>query len=345
MTSLETRTLNENSNQDAIITNSNLEIISEKDQYNLNKLKIGIFENSFETEILLSNLIGLGVKTIDVFGKSNNRLLTDTFLKENNNQLCLYFSETEDPLEYDFTIGRGDSYDFNLTENGISGAIQSCIFADEIRKKVVKLNEFDLPLNKKIEYKNYPIKKQNILAIGAGGIGNYFALASKYLGHNVSFVDFDKFENKNNNRQIFCRPDEYKVKIIENELGFKGYTEKIQDLKLNISEFDVIVGCVDNVDARNHLRELSLEKKLPYFDGGVNTVSGQIKLNPTEFKTTQKYDKNLSCLYKPNPSVVIPNCIIGLQLANVIGQDFSKYSFYFDSFNSNRFWEDSSKIN
>lgn len=313
----------------------NEEIISAEAQHNLNNLNIGIYENGFETEILIDNLIGLGIRDIGLFGEKKNRILSNEFLRENNNLLDLYFEDYGE--KYDFTIG--ENKNFEIQQKGINGGIEAAIVADEIRKKYAPLGQYDDLLTEKIDYNVKKNQRKKVLAIGAGGIGNYFCLGAEYLGHEVRLVDFDSFEPKNANRQIFCRSGFSKVKIIEKELScIEGINNKF-DLDL-ISKFDlekyvpdVVVGCVDNVSTRNLIRKYSLERNIPYFDGGVGTTSGMIQLNPDErMEPKIILDKTeTSCQFKPNPSVVIPNCIIGLKLAECAGQNYDNYEFYFDS--------------
>lgn len=318
------------------------DIISAEAQNQLNSLRIGIYDNNFETEILLANLIGLGVQEIGMFGKREDRLINDNLLLENNHLLDLYFQDYGEA--YDFTIGKGK--DFTINQKGIAGGIEACIIADEIRKQFAPIGEFDSRLNCQLDLQNKPVSKKKVLAIGAGGIGNYFCLGAQYLGHDVTLVDFDVFESKNSNRQIFCEVGRPKVDVISENLScVRGINAKFDEEFISqMGQYvpEVVVGCVDNIPTRNLIQEYAKENNILYYDGGVETIFGQILLNPDQIDDpkTKVSKENRSCQFKPNPSVVIPNCIIGLKLAECAGQIYSEYEFYFDSTMTNRIREE-----
>lgn len=314
----------------------NDQLILAEDQHKLNDLKIGIYENSFESEILIANLVGLGIREIACIGEKKGRLLGDEFLQGNNPVLDLYFEEFGET--YDFKIG-GNNADFRINQKGILGGIETSIIADEIRKKYARIGNCDYALETEIQYDVKDIQRKKVLAIGAGGIGNYFCLGAEKVGHETRLVDYDIFDSTNANRQIFCRVGKPKVEVIEEQLNYVEGINRKFDAQL-IEDFDkegylpeVVIGCVDNTEARNLIRSYALEREIPYFDGGVERTFGSIYLNPEEREVREivQDKKKTSCLYKPHPSVVIPNSIIGLKLAECAGQDFTKYQFHFDS--------------
>lgn len=320
------------------------ELISAEDQNKLSRLSVGIYGNHFPAEILIANLVGLGVQDIGCFGERADRLLPDEFIQKNNSRLDLYFEDFGE--EYDFQINGGDA-DFVLEQTGILGGIEAAVIADEIRKRTAPLSKFDLPLETKLSYDVKGILRRKVLAIGAGGIGNYFCLGAELIGHDVRLVDDDTFEETNKNRQIFCRVGEPKVNVISERLSCVEGIQRKFDLEY-ISELEregylpeVVVGCVDNIPTRNLIREYALEREIPYYDGGVEITFGKIKLSPDKKLLPQKImtKKETSCQYKPNPSVVIPNCIVGLKLAECAGQNYSEYEFYFDSESPSRMRE------
>ncbi|MGM5483767.1 MAG: ThiF family adenylyltransferase [Nanobdellota archaeon] len=225
-----------------------------------------------------------------------------------------------------------------------SRSILATIGVDEIRKSVMKLNDKDKTIKEPLFMNNNKNKFEgrDILVVGAGGIGNYFALGSRYMKDNFRIVDFDSFETKNMNRQVFCDVGKNKGKVISSYFdNFSNIDKKVDKEFLdNLDKPDMVIGCVDNNFTRNILSDYCKEKFIPYLDGGVGITQGQISFNPEKKQVRDVSKEDSSCLYKPNPSIVIPNCIIGLKLSDIIKDDIKEgYRFFFNSFSKNRYEE------
>lgn len=332
---------------------TNLEIMSAEDQHKLNNLKVALLGNNYTSEIAAANLIGLGVKTIGIYGKPNKRFFSDSFLTTRAKHLDLWSEEelTKEKIEtenFEYIIdtrNTSEKFDTNINyfklknTEPIKKCLEATLIVDEIRKQHVKLQKYDTPsscfqtiadrVNKLGNQTRHNKTTKKILAIGAGGIGNYFALGTAINNTPITMMDYDIFEEKNANRQIFCEPGIKKVKAISKILkNVKAIDSKL-DLNYlahlkNKEQPDIIIGCLDNFKTRNLLSQYTKENNILYLDGGVGTTKGQVLQNPDKFQLPKlKPNKEKSCAHVPNPSIVIPNCIIGLYLAHAINYDLN----------------------
>lgn len=344
---------------------NDLSMISAEKQKTIHRSVLGIFGNNFAGEIATINLIGLGVREIYIIGKEEKRNFTDDFLSKNNpsqsvityNDISLSDFLSDGKVDYnsieDFCEDEFITDYIICNGNTLVDKIKSCVTIDNFRKKYAPLDEYDLPemhlhihdLTKKVPRR----KVENVLAIGAGGIGNYFVIGSIGKDYTTRLVDHDTFEEKNACRQIYCRPGKKKVDVIaEHTKNVEPCSEYFDESLIKTFdkegyEPDVVIGCVDNAETRNLLIKYSSEREIPYFDGGVGFTDGQVIYNPTPFKNRLvKHIKDNSCIYKPNPSVIIPNCLMGLYLSEAAEFDLSKHAklnFSFNSLSPNRITE------
>jgi molybdopterin/thiamine biosynthesis adenylyltransferase len=119
-------------------------------------------------------------------------------------------------------------------QGGITSGLIGAIVCDEIRKSVLKLNDDDRNLEKKLTYNLKSLNRfsekddlrynrsedfsgKKVLVVGAGAVGNYVALglAQMRVG-TIDLVDMDCIDKTNMNRQLlfYGRVDEPKVKVL-----------------------------------------------------------------------------------------------------------------------------------
>ncbi|MDO8459974.1 MAG: ThiF family adenylyltransferase, partial [Nanoarchaeota archaeon] len=178
------------------------------------------------------------------------------------------------------------------------------------------------------------VKKAKVLVAGAGAIGNYAALNLALSGFmRIDILDFDSVAYHNLSRQIllYGKVGENKAEVLSERIReISGCKSKHHNLKLSSSSrgfleksnYDLIMGCFDNEMARYELSNLALELEIPYIDGGVSPLSGNLSVYYPGKTACMKCKKSLkptevkvSCQDAPNPSVVIPNIIIGSMMA------------------------------
>jgi hypothetical protein len=326
-----------------------------------------VIGNNKLTDIITANALGIGFTKVYSFGEDTGRTYDVSFFKklhpiadifsgdisllpryDLSNVIDCSTIETERGLCDEAIFVTSDQHEVFVgekqdcgTENLHAGGIGCALAVDSIRKKLV--GEYEPKLKQYLSVS--PVESLRVLAIGCGGIGNYFALNS--YNHDVRMVDFDIFESHNAHRQMFCRPGVAKAERLGNV--FEHITPSISTFDEVYVDFlkkeryvpDVVVGCVDNGQTRNFIREYAASMSIPYFDGGVGTNQGQIIHNPGLFNETEIPKEDRGCARVHDPSIVIPNCIIGMQLANVL--DKSDYAFKFDSLGQNKLYETSTR--
>lgn len=135
---------------------------------------------------------------------------------------------------------------------------------------------------KKLEY-------STVTVVGAGGLGapvlHYLAAAG--IGH-IKIIDYDIVTESNLNRQIlytFRDIGALKAQIAEERLSkqypatvFEGVTERVTDDESIWSclQADLIVCCVDSLEARFSIERLALKYDIPVVDAGIAENDGYV---------------------------------------------------------------------
>ncbi len=177
----------------------------------------------------------------------------------------------------------------------------------------------------------------NICVVGAGALGTFVGLGLALLGlGRITFIDPDVVDETNLNRQVlfYGAIGEGKAVSLAEQLnslfeteatGFEAYFTKDTD----VSDYDVIFDCVDNFETRIILSEVCEEFGKLLISGGTSAEAGQVVVyNPENNGDTPanllglhrlvenrevgayRRDKQ-SCVYQPEPSVIMTNQIIG----------------------------------
>lgn len=220
------------------------------------------------------------------------------------------------------------------------------------------------PMGQHISYSDV-----SALVVGAGAIGNFAALNLALLGFGkVDIVDFDKIEDHNLNRQLllYGRVGEGKANVLSERIReisahtrSMGIPEGVDEKwsASDVSEYDILFGCVDNQRARASMNRLAVEGNLSYIDGGTSTDGGRVvmyvpKRNrcldcqlSVSSSAAKEVDKNTEgCATNPEPAIVIPNIIIGsamvAEFANLVNGTprLLDKTFQYDTFHKNRFY-------
>ena len=255
-------------------------------------------------------------------------------------------------------------------QGSITSGLCAGIMVDELRKSIFQMDESDLPLEERVEYNlksanrtnltldlSLDIHRKNntrVLVAGAGAIGNYVALNLALSGFKkIDIIDFDKVVYHNLARQILLhsRIGENKAKVLSDRIGeINRIKSVVYERKLDASfkdvirrnKYDVIFGCFDNEMARYDLSEIALALKIPYIDGGTSPTTGTLSVYYPNKTACIKCKKSLkpievkeSCQDAPNPSVIIPNIIIGSLMVgeaeHILNQKYIRGRIIFDS--------------
>jgi len=228
------------------------------------------------------------------------------------------------------------SFPHKYTSDPVIDIIASGIALEETKRELMNNKSSESIITYKRPVLNdYPLN-QKILVVGAGALGNMVGLGLAYSGFkDITFMDPDIAEITNLNRQIllYAGVDKNKSETLALELkslfGIKpraivGYLRA----KTNISKYDVVFDCVDNFESRIVMSEKCKQEKKILISGGTNIEAGQVityvpeqkMKTPAEFLELYKIvndrkkeykRERASCVYRPDPSVIMTNQIIG----------------------------------
>jgi len=238
---------------------------------------------------------------------------------------------------------------FGVPQGSSTSGVIAGIAAEEIRKIAFKYDDNDTLLknSQRIMYNIYSTtrtgesdlrkvtipryNKKKVLVVGAGALGNWAEIYLSNMGMGqVDFLDFDVTEEKNLNRQIELR-DRIGVKkaevlserIVRNNPHLKSHAidgklgEDFTENDVVKGGYDLILGCVDNKDARIAMDEIAVKHKIPYIDGGSHPKEGQVAVYIPDVTKPVSAQLDLanfpagrvSCQDAVNPSVVMSNAI------------------------------------
>jgi adenylyltransferase/sulfurtransferase len=143
------------------------------------------------------------------------------------------------------------------------------------------------------------IKNIKILVIGAGAGGNEVLKNLALMGFgNFTVVDFDLIEDSNLSRTtLFSKSDIGKSKAeiaakalqqvsLHESPNIQGINAKIQDIGKQIfRNNDIVICCVDTMDARAYINDWCVRLKKPFFEMGFEKFTVQISFFPNEEST------------------------------------------------------------
>jgi len=130
-----------------------------------------------------------------------------------------------------------------------------------------------------------------VLVVGAGALGNEVLknLALLGVGH-VYIIDFDTIESSNLTRSVLFRDSDrggskaeraaLAVKTLNPEVKVRALNGNvITDLGLGVfAEMDVVIGCLDNREARLWINRQCWKVSRPWIDGAIQEISGVVKV-------------------------------------------------------------------
>jgi hypothetical protein len=192
--------------------------------------------------------------------------------------------------------------------------------------------------NRKPKTENPPLA-----IVGAGALGNFVALGLAALGFGpLTFIDPDPVEVTNLNRQILFwdAVGEPKAQALAKRIGeWFGAAVRAETAyvtrETDLSGFAAVFDCTDNFESRIVLSEKCRERGRMLISGGTGVEAGQVVIydplrgGPTPAELLGLYDilwgrevevkerQRASCLYAPEPAVIMTNQIIGGLMVDV----------------------------
>jgi len=130
-----------------------------------------------------------------------------------------------------------------------------------------------------------------ILVVGAGALGNEVLknLALIGIGH-ITLVDFDTIENSNLSRSILFRAADAgkpKAEVAANAIRDINPDVSVVTVQGNVlteiglgtvREMDLVIGCLDNREARLWVNRMCWKVGTPWIDGGIQEINGVAKV-------------------------------------------------------------------
>ncbi len=135
------------------------------------------------------------------------------------------------------------------------------------------------------------VKNAKVMVVGAGALGNEALKNLALFGvGNIVVVDFDRIEYSNLTRSVLFRPEDadkgfYKAEVAAKRLKEINPTIYVQAICGNLANdvglglyrrMDVVLGCLDNLSARVLLNRLCFRAGVPWIDGGIGDLEGQV---------------------------------------------------------------------
>ena len=135
------------------------------------------------------------------------------------------------------------------------------------------------------------IQSAKILVVGAGALGNEVIKNLALLGiGSIYIVDFDLIEASNLNRSVLFRDSdrgkakatvaaEMASRINPDVKRFGIRANVISDVGLGLfHEVDLVIGCLDNREARLWVNRQCWRTSTPWVDGGIQEINGVVKV-------------------------------------------------------------------
>ncbi len=183
-----------------------------------------------------------------------------------------------------------------------------------------------------------------ILVVGLGGLGGIVSEGLIRIGlYNIGICEFDLVEDSNLNRQLLSYEDNIgKPKIIEcknnllrinKEINITTYEKLSVDNKVLLSElsnYDIVIDCLDNYESRLLLHELCSERDVKVVYGAIAGDYGYLGISSRDNKLIFDNKKGIETelgnpFYTP---AIIGSMQIKLALDVLFDKPYIKKGFY-----------------
>ena len=136
------------------------------------------------------------------------------------------------------------------------------------------------------------VQRSKILVVGAGALGNEVVKDLVLFGFkHLDVLDMDQVVRSNLNRCVLFREGDQlsgkgksdlvaeRARMLNPDVEIKPLQGKVQSLgPKELTSYDMVLGCLDNIAARLHLNANSYYSKVPYIDGGTDGFRGKVQV-------------------------------------------------------------------
>ncbi|MDD3379457.1 MAG: ThiF family adenylyltransferase [Candidatus Methanomethylophilaceae archaeon] len=132
------------------------------------------------------------------------------------------------------------------------------------------------------------IHASRCLVVGAGALGNEAVKCMVLAGfEDITIIDMDDIAVSNLSRCVFFREVDGKGMMkadilarraseLDHEVNITPIVSKVQELEK--WDYDVILGCLDNISARLHVNSHAMFNNIPYIDGATDGFRGKVQV-------------------------------------------------------------------
>lgn len=130
-----------------------------------------------------------------------------------------------------------------------------------------------------------------VMVVGAGALGNEVLKNLALLGiGTVYIIDFDQVESSNLARSVLFRPSDRgrpKAEVAAATLSGMNPAVRVKPFHANVltdvglglfRDVDVVIGCLDNREARLWVNRCCWKTGTPWIDGGIQEINGVVKV-------------------------------------------------------------------
>lgn len=132
------------------------------------------------------------------------------------------------------------------------------------------------------------IQSVRCMVVGAGALGNEVVKDMVLAGFKrISVVDMDGIVTSNLSRCLFFRGTDVKVSDKADIVAKRGMVLdpscEITPIRSRIEDvtdwdYDLIIGCVDNIKARMHINAYACYRGIPFIDGAMDGLMGKVQV-------------------------------------------------------------------
>jgi Dinucleotide-utilizing enzymes involved in molybdopterin and thiamine biosynthesis family 2 len=137
------------------------------------------------------------------------------------------------------------------------------------------------------------VKNARVMVAGAGALGNEVLKNLALFGvGNIVIVDFDTIEHSNLTRSVLFRAEDADRKLYKADVAAKRIKEINPDIHVTplcgnlftdvglglYRQMDVIIGCLDNLEARVFLNRLCFRAGKSWVDGAIGDLEGTVSV-------------------------------------------------------------------
>ncbi len=210
------------------------------------------------------------------------------------------------------------------------------------------------------------VEGSKVLVVGAGALGNETVKDLVLFGfRHIDVLDMDHVVRSNLNRCVLFREGDEssgrgkadlvaeRARQLSSEANISPKNGMVQSMgSEEMRQYDMILGCLDNVAARLHLNANSYHAQVPYIDGGTDGFRGKLQvvvppvtpclqcaMNRSHFKVMER---RFSCtghdtvFYQPKmpAEITTTSVIAALQVREAVkllsGMGTIKHALYYD---------------